>query len=75
MLQKLLMKCFALRYYKYIFISYFNTNVVLSGQWYICKSSNISTANAVRCNNCDDLANLSFILKVSVFSEAYLEPS
>ena len=33
------------------------------------------TRNAARCNNRDDLANLGFILKVSVFSEAYLEPS
>ena len=33
----------------------------------------LSTRNAARCNNRDDLANLSFILKV--FSEAYLESS
>ena len=32
------------------------------------------TRNAARCNNPNDLANHSFILKVSVFSEAYLEP-
>ena len=31
--------------------------------------------NAARCNNRDNFANLTFILKVSVFSEAYLEPS
>ena len=34
-----------------------------------------TTRNAARCNNRDDSANLSFTLKVSVFSEAYLEPS
>ena len=33
------------------------------------------TRNAARCNNRDDFANLSFILIVSVFSEAYLEPN
>ena len=33
------------------------------------------TRNATRCNNRDDLANFSFILKVSMFSEVYLEPS
>ena len=33
------------------------------------------TRNAARYNNRSDLVNYSFILKVSVFSEAYLEPS
>ena len=33
------------------------------------------TRNAARCNNGDDLANLGFFLKVSILSEAYLEPS
>ena len=27
--------------------------------------------NAMRCNNCDDLLQLSFTLKISKFSEAY----
>ena len=33
------------------------------------------TRNAAHFNNRDDLVNLSFILKVLVFSEVYLEPS
>ena len=33
------------------------------------------TRNAVRSNNRDDLTNVSFTLKVSVFSEGYTEPS
>ena len=33
------------------------------------------TRNAACCNNCDDFAGHSFILKVSVFSGVYLEPS
>ena len=28
--------------------------------------------NAMRCNNCDDLLQLSFTLKISTFSEAYI---
>ena len=28
--------------------------------------------NAMRCNNCDDLLQLSFTLKSSIFSEAYI---
>ena len=35
----------------------------------------IVARNAVRCNDREDLASLSFILKLLVFSEAYLEPS
>ena len=31
--------------------------------------------NAGCCNNRDDLANFSVIVKISVFSVAYLEPS
>ena len=33
------------------------------------------TRNATRCNNRDDLLHLSFSLKISVFSEAYVQPS
>ena len=33
------------------------------------------TRDAARCNNRNDLAKRSFILKVSVSPEAYLEPS
>ena len=29
----------------------------------------------MRCNNRDDLLHLSFTLKTSIFSEAYLQPS
>ena len=36
-----------------------------------CETSTI-TRNAMRCNNCDDLLNLSFILKIPIFSEVYL---
>ena len=36
-----------------------------------CEASTI-TRNAMRCNNCDDLLNLSFILKIPIFSEVYL---
>ena len=30
------------------------------------------TRNATRCNNRDDLLHLNFILKMSIFSEAYI---
>ena len=33
------------------------------------------TSNATYCNNHDDLLHLSFIWKISLFSDAYLEPS
>ena len=33
------------------------------------------TRNAMRCNNRDDLLQLSFTLKVSVFSGAYIQAS
>ena len=32
----------------------------------------IKTRNAMRCNNRDDLLHLSFTLKISIFSEAYI---
>ena len=35
----------------------------------------IKIRNAARYNNSDDLANHSFILKVLIYSEVYLEPS
>ena len=38
-------------------------------------TSNIKTRDATRCNNHDGLPNLSFIIKKSVVSEVYLEPS
>ena len=31
--------------------------------------------NTMRCNNHDDLLQLSFTLKISIFSGAYIEPS
>ena len=36
-----------------------------------CEASTI-TRNAMRCNNCDDLLNRSFILKIPIFSEVSL---
>ena len=39
------------------------------------KEEAITTWSDARCNNRNDLANLSFILKVSAFSEAYSERS
>ena len=39
------------------------------------KLGKMQTRNAARCNNRDDVANHRFIPQVSVFSEAYLEPS
>ena len=33
------------------------------------------TRNAARCNDHDDLLHLSFIWKISIFSETYLEPA
>ena len=33
------------------------------------------TRNATLCNNHDDFLHLRFILKISLLSEAYLEPS
>ena len=59
----------------------------MEGEWhtlhYIGEVSNLLPEHetntiiryATRCINLEDLLNLSFILKVSVFSEAYLEPS
>ena len=35
----------------------------------------LTRRNAACCNNRDDLANLRFIVRVSVFSEVYLELS
>ena len=32
---------------------------------------NTITRNVMRCNNRDDLLNLSFILKIPIFSEVY----
>ena len=34
--------------------------------------TNNITRNTMRCNNCDDLLYLSFILKIPIFSEVYL---
>ena len=39
-----------------------------------CETNTI-TRNATRCKNRDDLLKFSFILKISIFSEVYLEPS
>ena len=36
-----------------------------------CETNTI-TRNAMRCNNCDDLLNLSFILKIPIFSKVSL---
>ena len=36
---------------------------------------NFKTRNATCCNNGDDLSNLCFILKISIFPEGYVEPS
>ena len=38
------------------------------GKW----ESECETRNAMRCNNRDDLLHLSFTLKISIFSEAYI---
>ena len=46
--------------------------VVIFAQYF---PSVTQTRNATRCNSHDDLANHSFILKVSVFSDVYVEPS
>ena len=55
---------------------------VISADWVSSAFSNQKdiwrlelTRNTARCNSWDDLTTLSFILKVSFFSEAYLEPS
>ena len=34
--------------------------------------TNPITRNAMRCNNRDDLLNLSFVLKIQIFSEVFL---
>ena len=34
----------------------------------------IKTRKATRCNNRDDLLYLSFNFKISIFSEAYIQP-
>ena len=34
--------------------------------------TNNITRNTMRCNNCDDLLYLSFILKIPIFTEVYL---
>ena len=36
------------------------------------KEMQILTRNAMRCNNRDDLLHLSYTLKISIFSEAYI---
>ena len=46
---------------------------LLSEHFFVLNTS--ITRNAVPCNNCDNLANLSFILEIFIFSEAYLKPS
>ena len=35
----------------------------------------IKTRNATLCNNCDNVFQLSFILKIAIFWEAYIQPS
>ena len=40
-----------------------------------CKVKQTQTRNTKSCNNSDDLPNLSFILKISIFSDTCLEPS
>ena len=37
--------------------------------------TNTITRNAMRCNNRDDLLNLSFILEIPIFSEVFLPNS
>ena len=39
---------------------------------YYCFQIHTEQENAMRCNNCDDLLQLSFTLKISTFSEAYI---
>ena len=39
------------------------------------RSFQFATTNATCCNSRDDFLHLSFILKISIFSETYLEPS
>ena len=34
----------------------------------------VITRNATRCNNCNNLLHLSFTLKISIFSEVYIQP-
>ena len=39
------------------------------------KKFNKKQENAMCCNNRDNLLQLSFTLKISIFSEAYIQPS
>ena len=67
--------------------SFASKQLITEGEWYtlhcIGEVSNLlpeHETNTIRrsatcCNNRDDLLNLNFILKISIFSEAYLEPS
>ena len=58
-------------------------NYIIIYKYYIIISTNelpeiqigdfsIKTRNAMRCNNRNDLIHLSFTLKISIFSEAYI---
>ena len=61
--------------------------VIMAGEWHTLHrieqvsnlirllreyETNTLRKNAIVCSNCDDLLNLSFILKIPIFSETYL---
>ena len=50
-----------------------NRNLFL--MWHILQQIEIKIRNAMRCDNRNDLLHLSFTLKISMFSEAYVWPS